>query len=345
MTKTARVAASTPAEGRALGERGTVAQRARVRLVDLVSIIASRLPEAPLVRFAELGGDLWYRRSPTRAAQARRNLRRVVANLAERGLGGDDVRAAAEDPRALERLVRQAFRHQARYYLDIARAPAIKHGRVLDERVLVETPDAVEEAFARPGPLIFISLHFGAIELPGFYLARRSGREVIAPMETIGDPPLQRWFVRTRSAFRIRIVGLREARRELAAALARGETVGLVADRDITGGGIEVPLFGAPAPMPIGPAMLALESGAPIYCAAVRRLPNQRYAGKLIPVPTGSEGSRRDRITATLVAQAAAFERVIADAPEQWWAVFFPIWPDLEAQAVEAGAPAEGDAT
>jgi hypothetical protein len=23
------------------------------------------------------------------------------------------------------------------------------------------------------------------------------------------------------------------------------------------------------------------------------------------------------------------FERFVADAPEQWWAVFFPIWPDL----------------
>jgi hypothetical protein len=27
---------------------------------------------------------------------------------------------------------------------------------------------------------------------------------------------------------------------------------------------------------------------------------------------------------------AAAFERAVAAAPEQWWAVFFPIWPDLE---------------
>ena len=30
---------------------------------------------------------------------------------------------------------------------------------------------------------------------------------------------------------------------------------------------------------------------------------------------------------------AAAFEDLIADAPDQWWAIFFPIWPDLEAEA------------
>jgi hypothetical protein len=25
-------------------------------------------------------------------------------------------------------------------------------------------------------------------------------------------------------------------------------------------------------------------------------------------------------------AEARAFERAVADAPEQWWTVFFPIW-------------------
>ena len=45
------------------------------------------------------------------------------------------------------------------------------------------------------------------------------------------------------------------------------------------------------------------------------------------------EGARRDRIGGTLAAEARAFEQVIANAPEQWMAIFFPIWPDLEAAA------------
>jgi hypothetical protein len=36
---------------------------------------------------------------------------------------------------------------------------------------------------------------------------------------------------------------------------------------------------------------------------------------------------------------SAAFERVVATAPEQWWAVFFPIWPDLEAGRAPVAAP------
>jgi hypothetical protein len=51
------------------------------------------------------------------------------------------------------------------------------------------------------------------------------------------------------------------------------------------------------------------------------------------------DGPRRERIAGTIAAEARAFERVIARAPEQWMAVFFPIWPDLEAAAAGTDAP------
>ena len=43
---------------------------------------------------------------------------------------------------------------------------------------------------------------------------------------------------------------------------------------------------------------------------------------------------RRERVEATMARIAVAFERIIEDAPDQWWAAFFPIWPDLEAGTV-----------
>jgi hypothetical protein len=35
---------------------------------------------------------------------------------------------------------------------------------------------------------------------------------------------------------------------------------------------------------------------------------------------------------------ARAFEEMIADAPDQWWAVFFPIWEDVEAELSRVAA-------
>ena len=58
-------------------------------------------------------------------------------------------------------------------------------------------------------------------------------------------------------------------------------------------------------------------------------------------MPVAADGGRRERISATLTSLAAAFEDVIADAPEQWSAVFFPIWPDLAGpEAAGAGSGA-----
>jgi KDO2-lipid IV(A) lauroyltransferase len=304
-----------------------VARRLRGRALRVGSWIACRLPERPLVALAELAGDAWYRTTPDRADQARRNLRRVVRWLDDAGRGTPLARAAAHDPRALERLVRLAYRHAARYYLEVARTPGLSRD---DLRTLieVETPDTVADAFMPGRPAIFIGLHFGAIELPALFLAARVG-EAVAPMETLDDPELQTWFVRTRGSVGVRIVGLREARRELTAALRDGTSVGLVGDRDLTGGGTLTELFGAPARLPLGPALLATETGAPAFVAAVRRAGTGRYLGRLERVDVPEEGSRRERTTAAAASIATAFERVIADAPEQWWAVFFPIWPDL----------------
>lgn len=305
------------------------------RLLLAASWLTCRLPERPLVALAEGAGELWYRATPARAARARRNLRQVARWLAVNDRGTALARAAADDPRALELLVRRAYRHAARYYLEVARTPALT-GRDLDDRLLIETPEAVEAAFAGP-PVIFIGLHFGALELPAFYLARRAGAAV-GPMETLDDPHLQAWFVRTRGAAGVRIVGLREARRALLQALRDGTSVGIVGDRDLTGGGTPVQLFGAKAAMPLGPAMLAVESGAPSFVMGVRRAPGLRYRGRVASIDVPAEGSRRERVTGTLEAVARAFERVVEDAPEQWWAVFFPIWPHLEAEERDAAA-------
>ncbi len=309
------------------GGSGTFVQRSRVALLRAASWVARHVPERVGTAAADVAGWIWYRAAPARAEQARRNFARVAAELAARGHGTLLARAAATDPRALERLVRLAFRHDARYYLEVLRVPGLTAAD-FDRRVVIETPDTVDEAFAG-GPVIFVAAHFGPIELPALYLAHRSGRTFVAPMETVDDPPLQAWFERTRGSLGVRIVGLRAARRALQAELRAGGSVGIVADRDVAGGGIPVPFFGSPAPFPIGPALLALEADARIYAVGVRRLADGHVGGRLLHVPLANDGGRRDRIAATLATLAAAFEDLISDAPEQWTGAFFPIWPDL----------------
>lgn len=326
----ARSAASDPT--RRSDPRGTLGQRLRGRLVSTASAAACRLPEGPLVTIAEIAGELWYRVDGARAARGRRNLRRVCAWLAAEGVGPERARRAATDDRALDALARSASRHHARYYLEVLRTPGLT-AREVNERLILDDRASVDEALATPGGIIVIGLHLGALEVPAIYLADRVRRPAVAPMETLDDPPLQAWFERTRSGIGVRLVPIPAARRELLRALERGEIAGLIADRDIAGGGIDVPFFGHPAPLPVGPALVAIESGAPAYVAAVRRIDGRGYRGRVIRLQPVAPGSRRERVTAFLAAEATAFQELIAPAPDQWWAAFFPIWRDLEAEA------------
>jgi len=322
----------------------TLGQRVRARLVEAAARLLIVLPEDPVNALGDAAGELWYRLAPARAARARRNFRRVAEHLVARDLGAARIRAAATNDRALERVVRSAFRHAVRNYLDMARLPC-RSVADLERRLIVETPETVEQALGVPQPLLFVGMHFGAVEYPALFVVARTGRQVTGPMETLSDPALQAWIARSRASVGVKIVGLREARRALTDALERGGSVGIIGDRNVAGGTIDVPFFGVAAPLPMGPGLLAIQHNLPIWVAAVRRAGGGRYRGQLRRVDVPAEGTRRARLTAAMTGVTAAMEESIAEAPEQWWSALSPIWPDLDPEAREGSGRLEAEAT
>jgi len=285
------------------------------------------LPERVAWDVASFAGDLSFRLSRGRRDHARRNLRRVVEWMAANGAGDAYHREAATNPRRLERLLREAFRNHARYYVELARAPRFTREYVFS-RLHVETVAEVDEWLTERRAMLLVGLHFGAIEFPGLYAVARIG-EIVAPMETVSNARIQRYVYSTRATIGVRIITLEESR-ELIATLRRNEPIGLVADRDITHAGIDVELFGAKTKIPAGPALLAAESGAPMCVAAVRRDGPGRYLGKLYGVVVPEGIGRREKSRVIVREEARLFERLISDAPEQWLALFHPVWPDIE---------------
>jgi lauroyl/myristoyl acyltransferase len=326
---TGRAASATA--GRPAPRRGL-----RRRIVEELTAFAAiggmklllHLPERVAWPLAGLAGRISYRASAKRRDRARRNLRRVVDWMAANGRGDDRYRRAATDPAALEELVRDAFRHHACYNVELARAPSCD-ARWISERLIVETPESVAECLTERRAMILIGMHFGAIEMPGILAVQGVG-PLVTPMEFVANPRIERYIYSTRAAVGTRIVSLKDAPAQLISALRRNEPVGLVADRDITGGGVEVELFGATTRIPAGPAILAVESGAPVCIGAVRRTAPGRYRGKLLALAVPKGASRRERSRAMLREEARVFEQLISDAPEQWLAVFHSIWPDLD---------------
>lgn len=300
----------------------------RARLVAAAAWVACRLPEPPLLALADLAGRAWYQLAPERRRRARRNLTRVVRWMADHDLGSAEARAAAHDGRALTRLVREAFKFSARYYVQLARAPIVNRA-YLERWLVVETPSLLD-TIDDPRGALFVGMHMGWFELPALIAADRRNQPTIVPSETLADPGLQAYMISTRARMGLELVDLQRAKRVLRQGLIDGRVVGLLGDRDITGGGIDTEFFGAPSPLAAGPALLALDTGITPHVFGVWRDRAGVYYVSAEAVPFPADGTRRERVTAYLAAEARAFERHIARAPEQWISVFHPLWPDLE---------------
>jgi KDO2-lipid IV(A) lauroyltransferase len=100
-----------------------------------------------------------------------------------------------------------------------------------------------------------------------------------------------------------------------------------VSDRDLTGRGVDVTMFGRTRKLPAGPALLSITTGAPIVpTAAYQTLEGWRCVFRP-PHSVEPIGDRRKDVVALTEAIAAEFERMISAAPSDWH-VFQPGWPD-----------------
>jgi phosphatidylinositol dimannoside acyltransferase len=90
-------------------------------------------------------------------------------------------------------------------------------------------------------------------------------------------------------------------------------------DRDVTGTGHRLPFFGKPAPIPLGPAAIALRLGTPLLPVCVYRLPDDTYVAEGRPLihveSTGDDRADQVRATERLLREIEGF---IQAHPDQW---------------------------
>jgi len=127
-------------------------------------------------------------------------------------------------------------------------------------------------------------------------------------------------------------------------ALRRNEIVAIQLDRPLGAGGTRlVPFFGAPAPFPSGPFVLARLARAPLIPIFIPRLGVRHYAicvqGRFNLAREARDSRALDAVMADVV---AAFEAVVRKFPHQWFQ-FASFWPASSASS-DAAAAARDDA-
>ncbi len=286
--------------------------RLGLRAADIVAI---SLPRPLAYALADLVGRVWHRLADERRALVTDQLARVSAATGRPSRGP-----------AFRRLVRDAFVAHARYYLEVLRIPHYSVERI--GRMVVADDWDHWGPILREGAVV-ATIHFGNFEPYGTFLAS-NGIHAVAPMEVLKPREIHDFMTARRGTGRgVTLIPLAKARRPMIAALRAGTMVALAGDRDLAGNGLPATLFGHPTTLPSGPAALSLLTGRPLVAAACWRVGQERFRGRAYPVEAPLTGDRQHDVAALTDAMARRFEELIAPMPEQWWATFQPLWPDL----------------
>lgn len=235
------------------------------------------------------------------------------------------VRPEIEGP-ALQRAVERAFASYARYWMECFRVPVIPRAE-LEAHMSREGFENLYAGLAMGRGVILALPHLGSWDYGGAWLAA-IGHPMTVVAEPARPPEMFEWFAQMRRAIGLTVVPLdRHAGTVVLRTLRAGGVVGLLSDRNLGRGGVEVELFGERTTLPAGPATLALRGGASLMTAAVyTRRHGQHLAVIGPPIAADRRGPLRDDVTRVTQAMAADLEVLIRRAPEQWH-LFRPNWP------------------
>jgi KDO2-lipid IV(A) lauroyltransferase len=153
------------------------------------------------------------------------------------------------------------------------------------------------------------------------------GLPALAVAEELNPRRLYDLFVELRRSIGMDVVGLSDPNvgRKLAIALGENRMIALVADRDFTGRGVEVEMFGRKRTIPAGPALLSLTTGAPLIVTPTYTTPDGWRIEIREPLTIEPTGDKREDVRSLTVLMAKTFEEAIAAAPSDWH-MFQPGW-------------------
>ncbi len=271
--------------------------------------VVPRLPFGLVLAAADVAADVtWALRG-----RSVRLLERNHARIRGRRPSGAESRAA----------VRSHFRTYAEQL-----ALGALSGERIDQSVSFDRLPELR-ALTQDGPVVLALTHSGTYDLAAAY-AGRHDLGVLTVVEKLEPPDLFRAFVDLREGLGMQILAAEKGHPVFPQLVERARDshalIPLLADRDITGSGIDVDLCGHRALVAAGPAALAERVGCPLFAGVVhsRRLPRSSGGGwgtvvEIVgPVPAPGPTSRRTGVETHTQAWVDAVSPALREHVTDW---------------------------
>jgi len=274
----------------------------------------------------------------------------TLGRIAHRRLNGVRATVAANQARVLgaepsdarvDHATREAFELYARFWFDAFRIRTMPEEE-FNERIVVIGVENIDRALEAGKGCVCALPHMGNWDAAGHWFGA-NGYRIAAVAEELRPPRLYDLFLRHREELGMRIVGLTKeghVGQQLKQLLSENWMVALVADRDLTGRGTEVEMFGATRRVPAGPALLSLSSGAPLVVCPVYTRDDGWEVRIEEPLEIERTGVIREDVAALSRLMAERFERAIAAKPTDWH-MFQPAWDGSASAAAASVTPVE----
>lgn len=277
----------------------------RYRSFKGVQSVVERLPRRWAYALAVLAARFAWMFSPLARPRLEYNLKVACPEL-------------ENDTRALRRLSWLNFRNHAKAYADLMQLPAMSV-QTMRPLLKVDGLEHLEEARAIGKGVLVVSCHMGSYEVvSAIWSATLTPVSFFA--EELEPRALFEWYRDTRARLGISVLTLDHGGiRKVLQALHEKEMVITAIDRDITRTGHPMPFFGRLAPIPLGPAAIALRIGTPLFPVCVYRLPDDTYKAEGAPLvfarDTGNPKADQVEATQRVLSQIETF---IRRHPDQW---------------------------
>lgn len=269
--------------------------------------LAPRMPLGAVMRAAHVGAGLAARRGGA-------SIERLRANMA---------RLTGEEPS--DELLIAAVRSHIRNYAEQLMLGS-RRGTPLLEGISFDGFEALAAA-SEDGPVVLALGHSGSWDRAGAWVCAH-GRGIVTVAEKVEPPSLFERFVALREGIGMEIIGVGKGESVFGTLVervrGRSVIVPLLADRDISGSGIEVDLGAGRALVAAGPAALATKLERPLFVACIT-YENETPAGADVRVRcVGPVSAPEDlapganRVEALTQAWVSEFAAMMADKPQDW---------------------------